>query len=130
MCEHITCGSEPAREGARSGADDPAIFTRNRHYRRPRLAVRQMLRERRTPVLPRMLNPDKQGLLIRRKTDPGHFTAYRPDHEPADFTAHRVGAEHLVIAHAGKITGIARIAVSQNPQPSGLVEAQTVRAVE
>ena len=94
-----------------SGADDPAILTGNRHHRRPRLAIRQMLRERRPTVLPRMLNPDKQGLLIRREADPRHFAAHRPDHEATNLPGHRVSAEHLIVAHAREVTGIARIAI-------------------
>ncbi|MNG15270.1 hypothetical protein D3C84_990850 [compost metagenome] len=89
-----------------------------------------MLGEGRTAVLARMLNPDKQGFLVRRETDPRHFTTHRPDHETTYLAGHRVSTEHLIIAHAGKVTGVARIAIGENPQTSCLVETQAIRAVE
>ncbi|MCY1367007.1 hypothetical protein D9M69_539210 [compost metagenome] len=77
-----------------------------------------------------MLNPDKQGFLVWREADSRHFTTYRANHEATNLAGYRIGTEHLVVAHAGKVSGVARIAVGENPQASGLVEAQAVRAVE
>ena len=89
-----------------------------------------MLRERRAPVLSRVLDPDKQRLLIRREADPRDLAANRSDHEPTNLPGHRVGTQHLVVAHAGEVACITRIAIGENPQPPGLVEAQAIRAVE
>ena len=77
-----------------------------------------------------VLDADEQGSLVRGEADAGDFAAYRADHETADLAAVRVGAQHLVVAHAGKVAGVAHIAIGQNPQPPGVIEPKPIRAVE
>ncbi|CRM84567.1 hypothetical protein [Pseudomonas sp. 22 E 5] len=89
-----------------------------------------MLRPGRTAGFPWMLNPHKQGLLVRRKADTRDLARHRPNHEAADFPGVGVGAQHLVIAHAGEVALVAVVAVGKDPQAPGLVEAETVGAVE
>ncbi|MNG20563.1 hypothetical protein D3C84_1048270 [compost metagenome] len=89
-----------------------------------------MLREGRPARFTRVLNPHEQGALVWRKSDTGYLTSHRPDHEAPNLAAERIGTEHLVIAHTGKITAIAVIAIGEDPQPAIRVEAQSVGTVE
>ena len=57
------------------------------------------------------------------------FTADARDCDD-DKTPGRVGAEHLVIAHASEVARVADITVGQDPQPPGGVKTQSVGAVE
>nr|GFB22208.1 hypothetical protein [Tanacetum cinerariifolium] len=86
--------------------------------------------EGRAAIFAGVLNAYEQRFLIGRKADAGDLTADWPHHEPSDFAAGRVRAQHLVVAHAREITCVGGVAIGQDPQPPGHIEAQPVGAVE
>ncbi len=77
-----------------------------------------------------MLHVNEHGLAVWRKGNARHFTFFRAHQEAPDLFTDRVCAQHLIIALAFVFAGIAVLAVRLNPQATGSVETDTVRAVE
>src|SRR5690606_19864713 len=58
------------------------------------------------------------------------FAAQWAGGEAADFAGLGIGAQHLVVAHAGVFAAVAVVAIGFDPQPTVGVEGEAVGAVE
>ena len=78
----------------------------------------------------RVLDAHEDRATIGTPGDSGDFAFARTDHESPDLAAMGIADQHLVVSHAGEISGVAVVPVGLDPQEPVRIEGNAVGRIE